>query len=77
MKTIKNHLRRAQWQSVGLFYVAILLAQVFVPVLLSHASAGTLDSGMVRFDRMNASQATTGTVCATTRHYRAKFCKPN
>jgi hypothetical protein len=66
MKTIKNHLRRAQWQSVGLFYFAILLAQVFVPVLLTHASAGTLDSGMVRFDRMNASQATTGTVCATT-----------
>jgi hypothetical protein len=37
-----------------------------MPSLLQHASAGSLSSGLVRFDRMNASQATTGTVCATT-----------
>jgi hypothetical protein len=56
----------SRWQLVGSVYVLVLLAQVFVPFVMQHASAGSLTSGMVRFDRMNASQATTGTVCATT-----------
>lgn len=42
------------------------MAQFVVPSLLPTASAGSLTYGMVRFDRMNASQATTGTVCAKT-----------
>jgi hypothetical protein len=64
MKTFTVPLSR--WQLVGSIYVLVLLAQVFVPFALQRASAGTLSTGMVRFDRMNASQATTGTVCATT-----------
>jgi hypothetical protein len=64
MNLSRKHFTR--WQVVGSLYVLVLLAQVFVPFLLQHASAGTLSSGLVRFDRMNASQTTTGTVCATT-----------
>jgi hypothetical protein len=64
MKTIRHPFTR--WQSVALLYIVVLLAQVFVPFALQRASAGALTTGMVRFDRMNASQATTGTVCATT-----------
>jgi hypothetical protein len=64
---MKNLVRPiSKWQLVGSVYVLVLFAQVLVPLALQHASAGTLTSGMVRFDRMNASQATTGTVCATT-----------
>jgi len=62
MKKIRTPFSR--WQSVGLLYVFVLLAQVFVPFLLNHASAASLTNTMVRFDRMNTSQPTTGTVCA-------------
>jgi hypothetical protein len=64
MKSIRKHFTR--WQLVASFFALIVLAQTAVPIFLSHASAASLSNGMVRFDRMNASQATTGTVCATT-----------
>src|SRR5438270_927189 len=49
-----------RWRIVSTVFLMVLLAQAAVPSLLPHASAGTLTSGMVRFNRMNASQATTG-----------------
>jgi hypothetical protein len=55
-----------RWRIVCSLFLFALLAQAVFPFLLQHASAGNLTTGMVRFDRMNASQATTGTVCATT-----------
>lgn len=45
---------------LSLFSVLALLLQL---VWLSDASAGTFSKALVRFDRMKASQATTGTVC--------------
>jgi hypothetical protein len=64
MNTTKQHFKR--WRIVSSLFLLVLLAQSTLPFLLQHASAGTLSTGLVRFDRMNASQATTGTVCATT-----------
>jgi hypothetical protein len=64
MNTVKNYISR--WHLAAALLVLPLLAQVLLPSLLQHASAGTLSTGLVRFNRMNASQATTGTVCATT-----------
>lgn len=64
MRILKKY--RKSYQLVALFFVLILIAQSVVPSLSQHANAAALASGTVRFDRMNASQATTGTVCATT-----------
>lgn len=47
-------------------FVLVLLAQVLVPLFPQKASAGVLTYGEVRLDRMKASTATTGTVCAKT-----------
>ena len=58
---IKRKLRSARAYLVAL----TLLIPALSIVLTQTASAASLTSGMVRFDRMNASQATTGTVCAT------------
>jgi hypothetical protein len=46
--------------------VSIFSAQWLLPVLVPSATAGTLTYGEVRLNRLNASQATTGTVCAKT-----------
>lgn len=64
MYIAKKHFTR--WQIVGLLFFLILLAQAAIPALLQQANAASLTTGLVRFNRMNASQATTGTVCATT-----------
>jgi hypothetical protein len=58
--------RFTRWHLTAALLIIPLLAQTFVPILLQHASAGVLTNGTVRFDRMNASQTTTGTVCAKT-----------
>jgi hypothetical protein len=57
MKTIKNLLARARWQAVSIFYALILLAQVFVPFVLGHASAGSLTNTYIRTDRLATAQA--------------------
>ena len=58
---IKKRLR-----SFSSYVVALALLIPTVSILLTQtANAASLTNGMVRFDRMNASQATTGTVCAT------------
>lgn len=64
MNILKKHFTR--WQVAGLLFLMLVVAQGVGPILLSRANAASLSSGMVRFNRMNASQATTGTVCATT-----------
>lgn len=51
-------LRRLWFGAIGL-----LLLQLWVPFLIGSANAGTFSKALVRFDRMKASQATTGTVC--------------
>jgi hypothetical protein len=53
-----------RWRVVGCVFALVLLAQAIVPLLLPRASAGTLTYSLVRFDRMKANTATTGTVCA-------------
>src|SRR5690348_11664079 len=50
--------------SVVLIFLLILLTQFLVPLLMQRASAATLTNTFVRFDRMQTSTATTGTVCA-------------
>jgi hypothetical protein len=55
-----------RWRIVTSLFLFVLLAQAAFPLLQPHASAGSLSTGLVRFDRMNTSQPTTGTVCATT-----------
>ncbi|MET0779694.1 MAG: hypothetical protein ABWY71_02570, partial [Candidatus Saccharimonadales bacterium] len=42
----------------------LALTAVFVAIQSAQASAGTLSTAFVRFDRLKISQATTGTVCA-------------
>src|SRR5579884_976698 len=60
MKTLKNYLNR--WRiGLGLF-IAAVLGQTFI--LLPAASAVTLNQTEVRLDRLAASTATTGLVCA-------------
>jgi hypothetical protein len=53
-----------RWRVIGCAFILVVLAQAIVPLLLPRASAGTLTYSLVRFDRMKASTATTGTVCA-------------
>jgi len=62
MNILKKYFTR--WQIVGSLFALVLLSQALVPSLLQHANAAALSGVMVRFDRMNASQATTGLVCA-------------
>jgi hypothetical protein len=57
MKTVTNRIAQARWQSVGLFYAVILLAQVFVPFALQSASAGSLTNTYLRTDRLATTQA--------------------
>jgi hypothetical protein len=61
-----------RWHLAAALLVLPLLAQVLIPSLLQHASAGTLSNTLVRFDRMKQSTGgagdvfTSGTVCAKT-----------
>jgi hypothetical protein len=66
MKIINKHFTRTKWQSVGLLYVLVLLAQVFVPFALQHASAGTLTSTYLRLNRMSAGTTTSFRLVFTT-----------
>jgi hypothetical protein len=67
---MKTRFTRTRWQSVGLLYVLILLAQVFVPLLLQQANAAAMTTTIVRFDRLKQSTGgagdvfTSGVVCA-------------
>ena len=53
-----------KFRLAGGLLLFVLLAQAFVPLLVRSASAGTLTTTFVRFDRMATSTQTTGTVCA-------------
>jgi hypothetical protein len=59
-----------RWQSVGLLYVIVLLAQCVAPMLLGHANAASMSTTIVRFDRLKQSTGgagdvfTSGVVCA-------------
>ena len=65
IQTVRNAKANfSYWQLIGLLVVLLLVVQVSVPFLLPRASAGSLGKTIVRFDRMNTSQATTGMVCA-------------
>jgi hypothetical protein len=63
-----KHLNKyvSSWRLGILAFVSIFSAQWLLPVLVPSATAGTLTYGEVRLNRLNASQATTGTVCAKT-----------
>ncbi|HSX48428.1 MAG TPA: hypothetical protein VLF41_02920, partial [Candidatus Nanoarchaeia archaeon] len=57
-------LQKFKNQKVWLIAVAVLLLQFFAPFFAEIAHAGTLAEVMVRSDRIAASTATTGRVCA-------------
>src|SRR5665213_460910 len=63
MQKIKTYLNKRR---AAIIMTAALLVQIIMPFSIGTAQAASLTYGMVRFDRMNASQATTGTVCAKT-----------
>src|SRR6266852_2284951 len=58
---IKRNARKASFYS---FSMVLVLAAVAVGVRPGVVHAGTLSQTMVRFDRLQTSQQTTGTVCA-------------
>jgi hypothetical protein len=60
---IKNHPKIFQKYNIFAFFVIAVLVQ-FV-LFAGHVKAATLTETFVRFDRMETSTATTGTVCAT------------
>jgi hypothetical protein len=64
MRNINNYL--TGWKVSALAFVSVLSAQFLMPLLLPTANAATLTYGEVRLNRLNASQATAGTVCAKT-----------
>jgi hypothetical protein len=51
---------------LAVVFLFALLSQLMLPSFIHQAKAASLTYGLVRFNRMNASQATTGTVCAKT-----------
>lgn len=61
LSSIKLSSRKASFYSVS---AVLAFAAVIAMVQPGLASAGTLSSTMVRFDRLQTSQQTTGTVCA-------------
>lgn len=64
MKLIKTY--SVRWKMFTAVFGVLLLMPFALMMYTSKASAASLKYGLVRFDRMNASQATTGTVCAKT-----------
>ena len=63
---IKNKFRLKKTFLLAVVFLFALVAQLMLPALIPKVSAASLKYGEVRFNRMNASQATTGTVCAKT-----------
>jgi len=61
LTSLKLTSRKASFYSVS---AVLAFAAVLAVVQAGTAHAGTLSSAMVRFDRMQTSQQTTGTVCA-------------
>lgn len=58
------YMKSTKVRIAGALFALALVLQATVPLLIPSASAGTLTNTLVRFDRLAASTATTGLVCA-------------
>jgi hypothetical protein len=58
------HMKYTKPRIAGALFALALVLQAAVPFLISSASAGSLTNTLVRVDRLAASQATDGMVCA-------------
>lgn len=57
-------MRSTKVRIAGVLFVLALALQATVPFLMPSASAGSLTNTLIRFDRLSASTATTGLICA-------------